>query len=117
MKKNFFIVALFGLIFLSCNDKNKSANDAESKTSNEAVKDTLTDADRLEGKVVMSSAGEWFVIKEGLRWRAMSEPATTDYLNSIANGQNNVVRDVPETTLSQFPIAGEILPKLEFKKN
>ena len=47
----------------------------------------------------------------------MSEPATTDYLNSILNGKNNVVKNVATKTLEQFPIVGEILPKLEFKKD
>lgn len=116
MKKTFLIIAFVGIIFTSCNTKNNPEN-LKSDNTTVTTSDTISDYDRLEGKVVMSTTGEWFVIKDGLRWRAMSEPATTDYLNSIANGQENVVKNVAVKTLEQFPISGEILPKLEFKKD
>lgn len=100
-------------IFCSCNNKvDKGTESTEAQAAVQA--DTLTDVDRYEGKVVESETGEWFVIKDGLRWRAMSEPATTDYLNSIADGKNHVARAVPNKTLEQFPIGGEILPKLKY---
>lgn len=103
-----------GTILISCNGKNVENKDLKK----ESTKDTLADYyEHLEGKVIMSDHGEWFVIKEGKRWRAMSEPATTDYLNSIKNGQNNVVKNVSSKILQDFPVAGEILPKLEYKKD
>ncbi len=81
---------------------------------NKLIVKWASEGDRLEGKVVMSKTGDWFVIKDGKRWMAMSEPATTDYLNSMRNGQNNVIRDVDPKTLEQFPIIGEILPRVNF---
>ena len=72
--------------------------------------------ERLEGKVLMSENGEWFVIKDGFRWRAMSETATTDYLNSIKDGQNHVEKNIQQIILDQFPLAGEILPNVEFQR-
>ncbi len=116
MKKTFLIIAFVGMIFTSCNTKNNPEN-LKSNNATVTINDTITDFDRLEGKVVMSTSGEWFVIKDGQRWRAMSEAATTDYLKSIENGQENVVKNVSVKTLEQFPISGEILPKLEFKKD
>lgn len=113
MKRVLFGTMAILAIFCSCNNKvEKETENTEAQAAVQA--DTLTDVDRYEGKVVESETGEWFVIKDGLRWRAMSEPATTDYLNSIADGTNYVVRGVPNKTLEQFPIGGEILPKLKY---
>lgn len=83
---------------------------------NKLIVKWASEKDRLEGKVVMSKTGDWFVIKDGKRWMAMSEPATTDYLNSMRNGQNNVIRNVELKTLEQFPIVGEILPEVNFEE-
>lgn len=112
MKRIFLLASLLSLTLFSCNNKENEKNTEEVKAPAEEV---ITDAERLEGKVVMAETGEWYVIKNGQRWRAMSEPATTDYLNSILNGENNVEKGIPNATLEQFPIVGEILPKLEFK--
>jgi hypothetical protein len=101
-------------MLFSCNSKKTADNDVSAEVATDTLPDYYAS---LEGKVVMSDKGDWFVIKEGVRWRAMSEPATTDYLNSILNGKNNVVKNVTTKTLEQFPIVGEILPKLEFKKD
>jgi hypothetical protein len=114
MKRYIILFCYLGTILISCNGKNLESKDL----NNVSAKDTLADYyEHLEGKVIMTDHGEWYVVKEGKRWRAMSEPATTDYLNSIKNGQNNVVKNVPSKILQDFPIAGEILPKLEFKSD
>lgn len=112
MKMKKIILALFcGLLIFSCKNntpENKDINDVD-------VKDTLTDFDRLEGKVVMATNNEWFVVKDGMKWRVNSEAASTDYLKSIENGQNNVVKNVKQSLIDQLPIGGELLPKVIFK--
>ena len=71
----------------------------------------------FNNKLVETTTGEWFAIKDGERWRAMSEPATTDYLKSIENGRNNIMKNVPIETIQEFPVAGEVLPKLVYKRD
>lgn len=109
MKKTLFLSAILSISLFSCNNK-----DNTQKEGVPAVK-VITEAERLEGKLVSSENGDWYVIKDGEKWKALSEDATTDYLKSIENGQENVVKNVPAKTLEQFPTAGEILPKVEFK--
>ena len=111
MKRTLLTAMLTIVLFSSCGKKEESPKEETTTAVNEPV----SEVDRLEGKVVESVTGEWFVIKDGQRWRAMSEPATTDYLNSIADGNNHVEKNVSQATLDQFPAGGEILPKLEFK--
>lgn len=71
----------------------------------------------FNNKLVETTTGEWFAIKDGERWRAMSEPATTDYLRSIENGRNNIIKKVQIEAIQEFPIVGEVLPKLEYKRD
>lgn len=114
MKKTFLIASLLSIAFYSCNKKETAT---ETPVATEAVVEKPeSDFDRLENKVVMAETGEWYVIKEGQRWIALSEQATTDFLKSVENGEDNVVKNVPVKTLDQFPLVGEILPNLEYKK-
>lgn len=111
MKKLISILTILGFFIISCNNKK-----SEVKVINkQSVSDSITLFERLEGKVVMSDKDEWFVIKDGLRWRAMSEPATTDYLKSIEDGQNHIEKNVSSKILEEFPVVGEILPNVNFK--
>jgi|GEM_PF-3368200 len=115
MKKLFIIAAIATSVLVSC-DKKKDA--AEAKTDVVTVKeDTLTDFDRFEGKIVMGTNNQWYLIKDGFRWRTNSVEASADYLKTLPESPDNVVKNVPMTTLEQFPEAGEILPKLVFKKD
>lgn len=97
-------------IIFSCNNKKTNSQLASS-----TVKDSLTDIAYLEGKVVQSTTGEWFIIKDSYVWKTRSEAATNDYLKSIENGENHILKNVPQSTIDQLTIAGEILPNLEFK--
>lgn len=110
MKKLIFFLSFLSFVIVSCNNKKGTAKVNNEKT----IVDSITLYERLEGKVVMSDKNEWFVIKDGLRWRAMSEPATTDYLKSIEDGKNHIEKNVSSKILKEFPIVGEILPNVNF---
>lgn len=111
MKKIMLGVSVLLIALFSC--KNENANAEE--TTKTAIEKPLTDLEKLEGKVINTEDGEWYVVKDGLRWKALSEPATTDYLKSIEDGNNYVVKNVSLALAEQLPIAGEILPKVVFK--
>ncbi len=110
MKLKLLVLFLLLVMNFSCNNK-KSSTQSKQLTA----KDSLNDLDYLEGKVVMSTTGEWFVIKDGYIWKTRSEAATNDYLKSVENGENHILQNVPQATLDQLIIAGEILPNLEYK--
>jgi hypothetical protein len=118
MKKMFLIAAVSGLIAFSCGKKeDKVATDAPETEAAAPAQDTLSDTDRYEGKVVMATNQQWYVIKDGLRWRTNSVPASADYLKTLPESPDNVIKNVPIETLQQFPEAGEIFPNLVFKKD
>ena len=79
------------------------------------MKVDVSDYDRYEGKIVEASTGQWFLIKEGSRWRTNSVKSSDDYLKKLPIGPDYVVKGVPIQTLQQFPEVGELLPDLEFK--
>lgn len=110
MKKILLMFVLSGFMLTSCKDNNSGDVSSTEKTE-------LSEFDKLEGKVVKAPNSEWYVIKDGLKWVALSEAATTDYLNSLKTGENNVINNVDAKLLEQFPYAGEILPKIVFKKD
>jgi hypothetical protein len=117
MKKLLVLAVLTATLFASC-DKKKS--DAEPKAEAETAvvaKDTITDADRYEGKIVKGSNNQWYLIKDGLRWRTNSVEASVDYLKTIPESPDNTINFVPIETLQQFPEVGEIFPKLQYKKD
>ena len=116
MKKLFIIAAMATSVFVSC-DKKKDATEAKTDTVAVKEEDTLTDFDRFEGKIVMGTNNQWYLIKDGFRWRTNSVDASADYLKTLPESPDNVVKNVPMTTLEQFPEAGEIFPKLVFKKD
>ncbi|MFV5684933.1 hypothetical protein ACM55I_05760 [Flavobacterium sp. GB2R13] len=122
MRKTFMIATLVALFSLSCGNKKEETTQQDAiqevapKASNE-VKVELTDFDRYEGKIVHASTGQWYLIKEGARWRTNSIPATDDYLKTLPAGPDYVVENVPIETLKQFPEVGEIYPHLEYKKD
>jgi len=120
--KNVFIISAFALVLFSCNDKKETpaAAAAEPMTALEgskAVKVELDDYDRYEGKIVEASTGQWFLIKEGARWRTNSVKSSDDYLKKLPVGPDYVVRNVSMDVLQQFPEVGELLPNVEFKKD
>lgn len=111
MKK--VILGLSMLIFTLFSCKNETASTNETaKTSTEKP---LTELEKLEGKVINTEDGEWYVVKDGVRWKALSEPATTDYLKSIEDGNDYVMKNVSLALAEEYPIAGEILPNVVFK--
>jgi len=114
MKKIVMILAA-AIVLSSCNKKDQAPAEQSEKVAE--IKKAASEADMLEGKVVESDTHDWYVIKDGERYRAMSEPATTDYLNSMKDdGTDHVVHNVSSKTLEQFPVVGEILPKVVFKR-
>jgi uncharacterized protein YlzI (FlbEa/FlbD family) len=122
MKKMFIVASLIALFTLSCGNKKEdliqgdTIQDVAAEYSNE-VKVEVTDFERYEGKVVEGTNGQWYVIKEGARWRTNSIEATDDYIKTLPPGKDYVVKNVPLETLQQFSEIGEILPKLDFKKD
>ncbi len=108
------VTILSSSLFFACGKKTETS---ESKNDVVETKDTLTDFDRYEGKIVMGSNNQWYLIKDGLRWRTNSIEASADYLKTIPESAENVVKNVPIQTLQQFPEVGEIFPKLVYKKD
>jgi hypothetical protein len=120
MKKLFLLVTIATFTVISCGKKTENADPPEELTAAEGskvVKVDLTDYDRYEGKIVHASTGQWYLIKEGARWRTNSIEATGDYLKKVTPGPDYVDENVAIETLQQFPEVGEILPKLVFKKD
>lgn len=114
--KNAFIIAVLTL-FLSVSCGKKESDKDENQVT-EVEKDTLTDFDRYEGKILKGSNNQWYLIKEGQRWRTNSIPASVDYLKSLPAGVNGQINDViPIQTLEQFPEVGELYPNIIFKKD
>ena len=120
MKKIIFGVFVLSLLCCGC-DKKKFMDQAEepmtAQEGSQAVKVDVSDFDRYEGKIVEASTGQWFLIKEGSRWRTNSVKSSDDYLKKLPVGPDYVVKGVPIQTLQQFPEVGELLPNLEFKKD
>jgi hypothetical protein len=122
MKKTFMIAALVALFSLSCGNKKEETTQKDTiqevaPVATNEVKVEVTDFDRYEGKIVLGTNGQWYLIKEGARWRTNSVAATDDYIKTLPPGKDYVVKNVPMETLQQFSEVGEILPKLEFKKD
>lgn len=120
MKKVYVISVFVALLFTSCNDKKASAVTDEPMTALEgskAVQVELSDYDRYEGKIVEATTGQWFLIKEGARWRTNSVESSDDYLKKLPVGPDYVVRNVSMDILQQFPEVGELLPEVQFKKD
>ena len=103
------LISLLLIVGFACNKKN-----ADTEATSGTAKDSLTDLKYLEGKVVQSTTGEWFIIKDGFVWKTRSEAATNDFLKSVEDGQNHILKNVPQATLDQMSIAGEILPGLKY---
>jgi hypothetical protein len=115
MKKAFMIVAITLFLAVSCG---KKESETEEKAVTEVAKDTLTDFDRYEGKILKGSNNQWYLIKDGQRWRTNSIPASVDYLKTLPAGVNGQIEEViPIQTLEQFPEVGELYPNVIFKKD
>ena len=120
MKKICVISAFFSLVFLSCNEKKEVVSVNEPITALEGSKSVsvdVSDYDRYEGKIVEATTGQWFLIKEGARWRTNSVESSDDYLKKLPVGPDYVVKNVPMEILQQFPEVGELLPKKKKKKD
>lgn len=105
----------------SCGEK-KESKDSERKelSASEASKSIVVDVsdyDRYEGKIVKATTGQWYLIKEGCRWRTNSVEATDNYLKKLPVGPDYVDENVSVQVLQQFPEVGELLPGLIFKKD
>ncbi|CAM4163896.1 hypothetical protein FLAN108750_13490 [Flavobacterium antarcticum] len=111
MKKIILGVSVLLITLFSCKNENTTDGQAAITTAEKP----LTELEKLEGKVINTENGEWYVVKDGLRWKVSSEQATTDYLKSIEDGNNYVIKNVPSALADQLPIGGEILPKVIFK--
>ena len=122
MKKTFMMATLLAVFLLSCGNKKEETTQSDAIqevtpiASNE-VKVEVTDFDRYEGKIVLGTNGQWYLIKEGARWRTNSVAATDDYIKTLPAGKDYVVKNVPIETLQQFSEVGEIYPHLEFRKD
>jgi hypothetical protein len=113
-KSKFLFVSLMALVLFSCGNKK------ESEVQDSAVKteEPVTDFDRYEGKILKGSNNQWYLIKNGQRWRTNSIPASVDYLKTLPAGVNGQINDViPIQTLEQFPEAGELFPNVIYKKD
>jgi hypothetical protein len=118
--KNFAFLVLTVIILSSCGEKKDATQENETMTALEGskvVEVELSDYDRYEGKIVEASTGQWFLIKEGARWRTNSVESSDDYLKKLPVGPDYVVKNVPIEVLQQFPEVGELLPNVEFKKD
>lgn len=119
--KKIFITGIFVASILMACDKKKTQNSVDEPMTalegSQVVKVELSDFDRYEGKIVEASTGQWFLIKEGSRWRTNSVKSSDDYLKKLPKGPDYVVKGVPIQILQQFPEVGELLPNLEFKKD
>ncbi len=111
MKKTILGVSALLITLFSC----KNDTTAPSEAAKITVETPKTDLENLEGKVINTEDGEWYVVKDGMRWRALSEPSTTDYLKSIEDGNDYVLKNVSLALAEQLPIGGEILPNIVFK--
>jgi predicted heme/steroid binding protein len=120
MKKVYLVPVFVALLFTSCNDKKASVLTDEPMTALEGskvVQVELSDYDRYEGKIVEATTGQWFLIKEGARWRTNSVESSDDYLKKLPVGPDYVVKNVSMDILQQFPEVGELLPQVQFKKD
>ena len=111
MKKIILGVSVLMITLFSC----KNENTASEETTKTIKEKPLTEIEKLEGKVINTEAGEWYVVKDGMRWTIVSEQASTDYLKSIEDGNDYVVKNVSLILVEELPIGGEILPNVEFK--
>jgi predicted heme/steroid binding protein len=120
MKNTSVFLVMATIILSSCETKKETTSAVEPITALEgskAVKVELSDYDRYEGKIVEASTGQWFLIKEGARWRTNSVKSSDDYLKKLPIGPDYVAKNVPIEILRQFPEVGELLPNVEFKKD
>jgi hypothetical protein len=121
MKKLSLLTAAFIMMSLvSCGEKKDSKKNDKELTAAEgskAVTVEVSDVDRYEGKIVKSTTGQWYLIKEGCRWRTNSIEATDNYLKKLPVGPDYVDENVAVEILQQFPEVGELLPGLNFKKD
>jgi hypothetical protein len=122
MKKTFMIATLVALFSLSCGNKKEETTQQDTiqevvPVATNEVQVEVSDFDRYEGKIVLGTNGQWYLIKEGARWRTNSVAATDDYIKTLPPGKDYVVKNVPMETLQQFSEVGEIFPHLEFKKD
>jgi hypothetical protein len=121
MKKLSLLTSAFLIMALvSCGEKKETEKNEKELTAAEgskAVSVEVSDVDRYEGKVVKSTTGQWYVIKEGCRWRTNSIEATDNYLKKLPTGPDYVDENVSIEVLQQFPEIGELLPGVEFKKD
>lgn len=111
MKKIILGVSVLLITLFSCKNENTDG----SSTAETTAEKPLTELEKLEGKVINTEDGAWYVVKDGLRWNVFSEQATTDYLKSIEDGNDYVVKNVPLVLAGQLPLGGEILPNVVFK--
>lgn len=121
MKKLSLLTAtLLILTSISCGEKKDPKENEKELTAAEgskAVTVEVSDVDRYEGKIVKSTTGQWYLIKEGCRWRTNSIEATDNYLKKLPVGPDYVDENVAIEILQQFPEVGELLPGIQFKKD
>jgi hypothetical protein len=75
------------------------------ETSNEVK---LLTFEPLRRQNCLGTNGQWYLIKEGARWRTNSIAATDDYIKNITSWKDYVVKNVPMETLQQFSEVGDI---------
>lgn len=116
--KNFSIATIILIFIISCGKKeDHKTNQLTAKEGSKNITVDVSDFDRYEGKIVKSTIGQWYLIKEGSRWRTNSIEATEGYLKKVQPGPDYIDENVPVEVLQQFPEVGELLPNLVFKKD
>ncbi|MFM9826899.1 hypothetical protein [Flavobacterium sp.] len=113
MKKLVFISLLFLVnISISCKRNLESSYNSKGEL---VAPDSLKAI--YEGKVVKSTIGQWYLIKDGFRWRTNSIKATNDYFKKNPSDTNSVMENVSIEVLHQFPESGELMPGVVFIKD
>jgi hypothetical protein len=103
------------ILFISAISFSCKGNIDSNKNEDTATTDSLKTL--YEGKIVKSTTGQWYLIKDGLRWRTNSIEATDNYLKKNPSKSSSIKENVSIEALHVFPEAGELLPGVVFKKD
>lgn len=112
MLKSIRLVSLlvFALALSGCSNSTTPKIEQQPELTNQLMQDAMD----FEGKIIADTADRWYLIYEGKRWELNSIEASNDYLKRIEDGTNHVIKNIPTERLEQFPIVGELLPRVVF---
>ncbi len=112
-----FTTSVLLAILFSCSQKKKTDENLNSPDRMSSVITDNANLSHYEGKIVQSTTGQWYLIKNGYRWRTNSIQATDNYLKKLPVGPKYIEKNVPIEILHNFPEAGELFPGVIFKKD